>query len=138
MSLALILADLKHQINRLLVLTGELQGPLVSDEAAIVGELSDGLQHGGSELVIVVESRLDHLGRLLEGDRAATIRDHLVKELQTVPRWEILQGEGLVGQIVQIILRQVRAREEVLVLVDLRLVINQLGHHGGANNGNNS
>jgi hypothetical protein len=75
---------------------------------------------------------------LLESDRAAAIRDHLVEELQTVPRWEILQGEGLVGQIVQIILRQVRAREEVLVLVDLRLVINQLGHHGGANNGNNS
>ena len=138
MSLALVLADLKHQIYRLLVLTGELQGPLVSDEAAIVGELSDGLQHGGCELVIVIESRLDHLGRLLEGDRAAAIRDHLVEELQTVPRWEILQGEGLVGQIVQIILRQVRAREEVLVLVDLRLVINQLGHHGGANNGNNS
>jgi len=97
MSLALVLADLKHQIYRLLVLTGELQGPLVSDEAAIVGELSDGLKHGRCELVIVIESRLDHLGRLLESDRAAAIRDHLVEELQTVPRWKILQGEGLVG-----------------------------------------
>jgi hypothetical protein len=34
---------------------------------------------------------------LLESDRAAAIRDHLVEELQTVPRWKILQGEGLVG-----------------------------------------
>ena len=127
MSLALVLADLKHQVDGLLVLPGELQGALVSDEAAIVGELPHGLQHGGRELVIVVESRLDHLGRLLEGDRAAAIRDHLVEEFQAVPRGEILRGEGLVGQIVQVILRQVRAREEVLVLVDLRLVINELG-----------
>jgi len=66
------------------------------------------------------------------------VRDHLVEELKAVPGWEVLLREGLVGKVVQVVLRQVGAREEVLVLVDLRLVINQLSKHGRAKHGNNS
>ena len=130
MSLALVLADLEHQVDGLLVLAGELQRALVPDEAAIVGQLSHRLQHGRGEFVIVVESRLDELRGLPESDRPAAVRDHLVEELEAVSGWEVLLGEGLVGQVVQVVLRQVGAGEEVLVLVDLRLVINQLGHNG--------
>ncbi len=61
MSLTLVLADLEHQIDGLLILGGQCQRVLVTDKAPIVGQLTDSLQHGGGELLIIIETALDQL-----------------------------------------------------------------------------
>ena len=104
MSLSLVLAYLEHQVDGLLIPRGELQLPLVADEPPVVSQLPDRLQHRRGELVVVVEARLDQLRRLLQGDRPPTVRHHLVKELKPLTPWEVLQREGLISQVVQIIL----------------------------------
>ena len=126
-SLALVLADLEHHFNGVLVALIERELVLVADEGAIVGELPDRLLHRRGELVIVVEAGLNQLRRLLKSDLPSAVSDHLVEELQAVLRWEILLREGAVREVVQIVLCEVTAREQVLVSVDLRLVVQELG-----------
>jgi hypothetical protein len=105
MSLSLVLTDLKHEIYGLLIATGECERILVSYEAAVVGELAHGLLHGGGELLVVVEARLDQLRRLHQRDLLPTVRDHLVEELQSVTRREVRLGESTVREVVQVVLR---------------------------------
>ena len=105
MSLPLVLTDLEHQVDSLLIPSGECERILVADEAAVVGELSHGLLHGGGELLIVVEARLDQLRRLHQRDLLPTVRDHLVEELQSVTRREVRLGESTVREVVQVVLR---------------------------------
>jgi hypothetical protein len=125
-SLALILADLEHEINGLLIPSGECECILVADEAAVVGELPDCLLHRGGELVVVVEAGLDQLRRLHERDLLPAVRDHLVEELQPVARGEVTLRESPIREVVQVVLCKVTARKQVLVHVYLRLVIYQL------------
>lgn len=126
MSLSLVLTDLEHEVDCFFVTCGECECVLVADERAVVGELAHGLLHSGGELLIEVEAGLDELRGLLQRDLAATARDHLVEELQAVARGEVALREGAVSVIVQVVLRQVAASEQILVQVDLRLVIDQL------------
>ena len=105
MSLPLVLTDLEHQVDSLLIPSGECEGILVADEAAVVGELPHGLLHGGGELLVVVEARLDQLRRLHQSDLLPAVRDHLVEELQSVARREVRLGESPVREVVQVVLR---------------------------------
>ena len=54
------------------------------------------------------------------------MRDHLVEELQSIARREVTLSECAVRKVVQVVLRQVAASEEILVHIYLRLVIYQL------------
>ena len=55
------------------------------------------------------------------------MRHHLVKQLQSVTRREILHRKRLIRQVVQVVLCQIGTGEEVLIGINLRLVVNKLG-----------
>jgi len=63
----------------------------------------------------------------MQGYHVTAMRGHLVEQLQAIFRWEVSHSECAVSKSVQVVLGQVGTGKEVLVLIDLRLVIDQLG-----------
>jgi hypothetical protein len=104
MAFTLIFTDLKHQVNSLLIARSKGKGILVSNEAAIVSQLADCVQHCIRKLLIIVEATLNELSRRLQRNVAAAMTNHFIEKLEAIFSGKFLESESSIDQVVQVVL----------------------------------